>query len=193
MPLAEQVEAQIEVAIVMPEPDPAERAARRVHGAEEGGDVDVAAGLPFAVIEDAIQLRRDLALWPLRSGILGILDDRLVEPWRRRLIQRHIDVAQVQAEEAVPDLVHPRVMRPAEPPKPIAALGDQRLPSGQLELGPRLSTSLLLTQEVARLRQAFPGHVVLLVADPGVEAGIDPGSGLDPGQRARRWKLAQEF
>src|SRR5439155_21560588 len=84
-PIPEQVEAQIEVAVVVTEPDPAYGASRRMHGAKESGDIDVATGAPLLVVHDAIELGRDLADGTLRRRGLGVLHDRLVEDRRRAL------------------------------------------------------------------------------------------------------------
>src|SRR2546427_1957934 len=57
----------------------------------------------------------------------GALDDRLEQTrWCARAHQL-VNVAQVQAELAVPDPVHAPAMFPAEPPEPVADLGDKDL------------------------------------------------------------------
>src|SRR5205809_2234343 len=145
------------------------------------------------MIDDPVELGRDLAVRPLGGRALGFLHDRLVEAGRRGLLTRYIDVAKVESEQTVPDLVHPRIMRPAEPPEPVAAFRDQHFAARGRKIGRGISLTLALAQEVASLSQEFPGHVVLLVPNPGVEVGVDPGSRMNAGQRSVRWKLRQEF
>src|SRR5205823_11271651 len=134
------------------------------------------------MIDDAVELGRDLAVRPLGGRALGFLHDRLVEAGRWGLLTRHIDVAQVETEEAVPDLVHPRIVRSAEPPEPVATLRDQRLTPRRGELLLIIRGSLALAEKVPRLRQLVPGDIVFRVAHPGVEVRVDPGARMDAGQ-----------
>ena len=90
----------------------------------------------------------------------------------------------MEPEQAVPDLVHPRIVGAAEPPEPVAPFCDQGFPARGGELRRSIGLALSLAQEVARLTKEFPGYVVLLVSDPGVKVGVDPGPRMDPGQRS---------
>src|SRR4029077_76313 len=86
-----------------------------------------------------------------------------------------VHVAQVQAELVVPDRVHARVVLAAEPPEPVAALGDQDLAPRQRRLLRILGTLLRLRVEpIAGFSKQIPRDVVLRVADPGVKARADP-------------------
>src|SRR4029077_16899492 len=77
----------------------------------------------------------------------------------------------------LPDGVHAGVVLAAEPPEPVAALGDEDLAPRVYGLLRILRPLLRLRVEpVARLRQEVPRDVVLGVADPGVEARADPAS-----------------
>ena len=96
-----------------------------MHGAEERGDVDIAPGVPLVLVDATVELGADLAIGPLGGRPLRGGNDRLVEAGGWALTQRDIDVAQVQPKEAVPDLVHAGIVRPAKPPEPVAAFGDQ--------------------------------------------------------------------
>ena len=145
------------------------------------------------MVDRTVELGRDLAIGPLGGRALGVLHDRLVETGRRRLLARHIDVAQVEPEQAVPDLVHPRIVGPAEPPEPIAAFRDQDFPARGRKLCRGIGLALALAQEVASLSQELPGDVVLLVPNPGVEADVDPGSRMNAGQGSLGWKLGEEL
>ena len=70
-------------------------------------------------------------------------------------------------------------MLPAEPPEPVAALGDEDLAPGVHRLA-RLVRALprLLLEPRARVGQQVPRSVVVGVADPRVEAGADPAAGV---------------
>ena len=63
----EQVESQVEISVVMPEPDAPHRPSRRMHGTEERADINITAGLPLLLIHYAVELGRDLAVRPLRG------------------------------------------------------------------------------------------------------------------------------
>ena len=189
----EQIESQVEVAVVVTEPDPPHGPLRGVHRAEERADVDVAASLPLLLIHLAVEPGCDLAMGPLRGRSPGVPGDRLIEVGWGRPPQRHIDVAEMEPKEAIPDLVHPRIVRSAEPPEPVAALRDERLAARQRERLGLIRLSLTLPEKIPCLGQQVPGDVVFLVADPGVEVRVDPGARINPGQRALGGKSPEEF
>src|SRR6266550_4737272 len=103
------------------------------------------------MIDRPVKLGRDLAVGPLGGRTLSILHDRLKETGRRGLLTRHIDVAQVEPEQAVPDLVHPGIVRPAEPPEPVAALRNQGFAARGSQLSRSIGVTFSLAQEVASL------------------------------------------
>src|SRR6267143_5435317 len=98
----------------------------------------------------------------------------------------------MQAEEAIPDLVHPRIVRSAEPPEPVAALRDERLAARQRERLGLIRLSLTLAEKIPCHGQQVPGDVVFLVADPCIEVRVDPRAGMNPGQRALGGKSPEE-
>src|SRR6202011_3830003 len=81
----------------------------------------------------------------------------------------------MKPELVVPDRVHAGVVLAAEPPEPVAALGNEDLPPGKRgrvrELRP---LARLVLEPGASLREELPGDVVLGVSDPRIEAGADP-------------------
>src|SRR2546427_5610805 len=107
------------------------------------------------------------------------LDDRLEQTrWCARAHQL-VNVAKVQAELVVPDRVHAGVMFPAEPPEPVAALGDQDLaPRQRGLLGVPRTLLGLRVEPFAGLGKQVPRNVVLRVSDPRVEARADPAAGM---------------
>src|SRR5256885_9836358 len=106
------------------------------------------------------------------------LDDRLEQTrWCARAHQL-VNVAQVQAELGVPDRVHARVMCPAEPPEPVAALGDEELAPRQRGLLGILWTLLGLRFEpIASLGKQSPRTLVLRVSVPVSEPPAIPVAG----------------
>ena len=166
----------------MPEPDPPDPTARRVHRPEQRAGVHVTARPPFGLVDRAVEARRDLSV-----GTLGRLHRRAVSGHRLEELDRRlapdpaVGVAQVQPVEPVPDHVHPRVVPAAEPPEPIASFRDQDLAAGLGQLlGIRLSGRLV--DGFVGGDQALPGPGVLRVACPGFEVAVDPRPGHDPGQ-----------
>src|SRR4029077_10756754 len=108
------------------------------------------------------------------------LDDRLEKTRRRPLPHELVNVPQVEPELVVPDRVHARVVLAAEPPEPVAPLGDQDPPppeGGRIRLLGFLER--LLLEPGPSVGQELPCDVVLRVADPGVEAGADPAPGVE--------------
>src|SRR5216683_8133161 len=129
---------------------------------------------------------------PLRR--LGALEYRLEQARRRALAHELVHVPQVQAELVVPNRVHARVVLAAEPPEPVAPLGDEDLPPaescGIRQLG---SLTRLILEPRSSLGQQVPRHVVLRVADPGVEAGADPASRMQVIEALLRRMLTNEI
>ncbi len=111
----------------------------------------------------------------LALGRRRALDDGLEKACRRALAHELVDVPQVEPELVVPDRVHARVVLAAEPPEPVAPLGDQDLPpseGGRIRLlGP---LERLLLEPRPSVGQQLPRDVVFRVANPGVQAGADP-------------------
>src|SRR3989442_2614777 len=103
------------------------------------------------------------------------LEYRLEQSRRGALAHEFVHVAKMKAKLVAPDRVHARVVLAAEPPEPVAPLGDQDLPpseGGRIRLlGLR---ERLLLEPRSSVGQELPGNVVLGVADPGVKAGADP-------------------
>src|SRR5262249_23133911 len=99
----------------------------------------------------------------------------------------------MQPELVVPDLVHAGVVLAAEPPEPVAALGDEDLAPRVHRLA-RLVRALArgLFEPGARFGQEVPRSVVVWVADPGVEARADPAARVQPVQLLLRRMLLQE-
>ena len=62
-----QVESQVEIAVVMPEPDAPHRPGGGMHGTEERADIDITTSLPLLLVHDAVEFGRDLAVRPLRG------------------------------------------------------------------------------------------------------------------------------
>ncbi len=94
----------------------------------------------------------------------------------------------MQPVELVPGGVDAGVVVAAEPPEPVAALGDEHLAVGA-RVGVRAARGL---QGVARGGEQVPGAVVLRVADPGGEAGVDPRPAPQAGQRPHRLGMGVE-
>src|SRR5712692_6029731 len=166
------VDAQVHALRVTGVEDPLDDPCRAVQRAEARADDVVARLAP-----DRVGARRgaDALGGHLAFGRRRALDDRLEEPRGRPLPYELVDVPQVQAELVVPDRVHARVVLAAEPPEPVAPLGDQDLPppeGGRIRLLGLLER--LLLEPRAGVGQELPRDVVFRVADPRVEAGADP-------------------
>src|ERR1700675_2009671 len=122
-----------------------------------------------------------------------MLDDRLEEARGRPRAHQLVDGGQVQPELVVPDLVHAGVVFAAEPPEPIAALGDEDLPPGKRSVV-RLLWSLeqLVLQPRASFGEQVPRDVVLRVTDPRIEARADPAARMQVVQLLLGWMLLGE-
>ncbi|MNL30385.1 hypothetical protein D3C87_1521170 [compost metagenome] len=129
-------------------------------------------------------------------GQRGQLGQRLVEGVLQGLgkghLQQAVHVLEVQPELIVKELVLARVVAFAEPPVPVAALGDVNLLA---RLRPARNAAPLLGGEgFARLRQKLPGTILGRISDPGREVRVDPRAAEQVGQgltrRVRREVLA---
>ena len=191
MPGARRVDAEVHVLLVVAVVHALDDAGRPVQSAEAGADQVVAAVRPGGVL---LGPRADRRRGHASFGRGRALDDRLEEPRGRASAHQLVDIAQVQAELVVPDRVHARVVLAAEPPEPVAPLGDEDLAPREGRLLRVLGALLRLRVEpVARLREQVPRHVVLGVADPGVEARPDPAAGVQVVQLLLRRVLGEKI
>src|ERR671937_2862245 len=93
----------------------------------------------------------------------------------------------MEPELVVPDHVHSAVVAAREPPVPVGAFGDHDLAPRARKLGVAVRMLAgVAVEPVARLGKQVPGDGVLRIADPGVEAGVDPAAGVKPRQRYAR-------
>ena len=118
---ARRVDAEVHLLVVVAVIDALDETGGSVQRAKTRSHQVVAALRPRRVMarHRADRGRRHTALRCRRA-----LDDRLEQARGRTRAHQLVHVAQVQAELVVPDRVHARVVLAAEPPEPVAALGD---------------------------------------------------------------------
>jgi len=183
----EEVEAEVELGAVGAVEELAGEELLSVHGALALVGAVQTGAEPFEVAGDfAFDAGDDEAGGRFVGGGGGDFEDGTGEFLWGDEAEGVIDVGEVGAEEFVEFGAVFGVVFGAIPPVPVGAFGDEKFLVGELAHFPGEAFAFGCVEELlvglAGVEEEIPGAVVLFGADPDIEVGVDPGTGMDAGE-----------